>query len=199
MDAEAESGNVAAAIRSAEAGRAEQAAVSNRAWESQWVVAIAILSAAELFSRPHIDLTRVPALHQHLAHALALRVHPIPLVLAGLAGLPDVVAQALRTYSPVDAPARHLRAAATAFAHGERLLGFNALQAAHHEGLHYTNMGNELLALGAEHVGRRAEALSHWSRLADKPSIIWREVAHNWPGLIRLARQRVALLSPHSP
>ena len=199
MDAEAEAGDFNAARKLAEQGRAEQASVSNRAWEAQWSTAQAILAVADGFSLQRVDLRDVPGLRGHLAHALALRPHPISLTLAGLAGMAESVQLANKSFPPTSDADRLLGAAVLSLARGDSAGGYRFMAAAHSAGLHYTNIGNELLALAADRARRPADALIHWRRIAERPSFIWREVAHNWPGLIRLARRRVAALTAHSP
>ncbi len=194
MDATVESGDLAGAMAIAEEGRQEQASVSNRSWEAQWVTAQAILSADSGFDRKRIDLRGIPAVRERLAKALAGRSHPIALTLAGLAGMGEEVTEANKARPPKDEASRQLGMAALALANRDGAAGLRYMEAAHRKGLHYTNTGNELLALAADFAGRTEVALIHWRRLAERPSFIWREVAHNWPGLIRLARRRVALL-----
>jgi hypothetical protein len=100
-----------------------------------------------------------------------------------------------KAHPPSDEPERQLALATLALARRDATTALRCMHAAHRAGLHYTNIGNELLALTADYAGLPLQALPLWRRLADKPSLIWREVAHNWPGLIRLARRRIAILA----
>lgn len=199
MDAEAEAGNFAAARRLGEQGRAEQASVSNRAWEAQWATAQAILAAEDAFSAPPVHLGEIRGFREHLTRALALRPHAISLTLAGLAGMTEAVQAAVKAFPPSSQSDRLLVGAVLLLARGEAANGYRVMASAHAAGLHYTNIGNELVALAADRANRPGDALIHWRRLAERPSFIWREVAHNWPGLIRLARRRVEALGAHAP
>ncbi len=195
MDATAETGNIPAALALAEQGRTEQASVSNRNWEAQWVTALAILAADMAFDTAVIDFRRIPALRDHLSLALSLGAHPISLTLAGLAGMTAELENNYKAHPPSDEPARQLALATLALARRDAPTALRCMRAAHRVGLHYTNIGNELLALTADYAQLPLQALPLWRRLADKPSVVWREVAHNWPGLIRLARRRVVILA----
>ena len=135
------------------------------------------------------------ALREYLFLALSHGAHPISLTLAGLAGMLTELEDHFKSAPPSDEPARQLAMATLALARRDATSALRCMRAAHRVGLHYTNIGNELLALTADYAGLPLQALPLWRRLADKPSLIWREVAHNWPGLIRLARRRVALLA----